>query len=70
MEGAPSTAGGNDMGSTSDKLKGMAKKLQEALTGRTKKVEGALDEIKGEVKEKIEDAEHKIGKGPPGLKDD
>jgi uncharacterized protein YjbJ (UPF0337 family) len=53
------------MGSMMDKLKGKAKKAQGALTGsRTKQLEGELEELKGKVKEKLEELEHEIKKPP------
>jgi uncharacterized protein YjbJ (UPF0337 family) len=49
------------MGEIFDKLKGKAKKAQEAITGdRSKKAEGALDEAKGKAKEKFEDLKQDI----------
>ena len=46
-----------------DKVKGKAKQLEGALTGdRTRKVEGKLDVVKGNIKdaaEKVGDAAHK-----------
>jgi uncharacterized protein YjbJ (UPF0337 family) len=44
------------MGEILDKIKGKAKKLRGEITGdEAKKAEGKLDELKGQVKEKIED---------------
>ena len=50
------------MGQILDKLKGKAKRLQSKFTGdEAKKAEGRLDELKGDIKEKIED----IKRPPP-----
>jgi uncharacterized protein YjbJ (UPF0337 family) len=43
------------MGAKIDKLKGKAKKVQGAITGsRSRKVEGAVEEMKGKAKERIQ----------------
>jgi uncharacterized protein YjbJ (UPF0337 family) len=53
------------MGEILDKLKGKAKKVQGAITGdRAKEAEGHLDEMKGKLKEKVEDLKQGI-KRPP-----
>jgi uncharacterized protein YjbJ (UPF0337 family) len=52
------------MGEKLDKLKGRIKRAQSAMTGELKEAEGALDEAKGKVKEKIEELREDI-KRPP-----
>jgi uncharacterized protein YjbJ (UPF0337 family) len=51
------------MGAKIDKLKGKAKKLQGAITGsRSKKVEGAVEEMKGKVKERMQNLQREVTK--------
>jgi uncharacterized protein YjbJ (UPF0337 family) len=62
MTRAPRQLRRRKMGQILDKLKGKAKRLQSKFTGdEAKKAEGRLDELKGDIKEKIED----IKRPPP-----